>query len=913
MKKGLLLFFALICICVSQVKAEGFLTYVSTPGTLSQKVVINSLIPTEDLIISGKINYDDLSYIKNQLPNIREINLSMCEYSDETIPASYFQGFTALEIFNFPLNVTSVEDGSFKNINTLTKVKFSAKTKSIGNEAFMNCNKLNNITGIFNIEHIGNSAFENCVELVNVDFACMQRLNSIGSSAFFKTAIISAQLNKSVTEIGSQAFSESMLESVYMPQNNTLTDISDKLFNKCLNLIEVRLPPNTRNIGLSAFQSCIKINRIDFPNTLTSIGDNAFNECSGLTYIVINSIPTLGTDALNLPQTNLKFLFPQDLIASAMANPYFGGKTLKQQITGTLDWTLEEQFNALPNKDEYVALTLTGTCFNNEFVNRINNFLNLKSLNVQNLTFTNNTIPVFFLGNNKIIETVTLPDNIESISNEAFKDCLRLTTVNISGNSIKNINNFAFFNCYNLTNISPMPILENLSGGVFFNCSSLQAFTLPNTLKSIGDNCFSKCYALTSMNIPSSMAQLGYNIFSNCYNISTITFDNSFSLPELTETMFSSCYSLANITLPSSIKKIGNGCFRSCFSLTNIDWTNTPQLNTIDSGAFSECISLNISTIPNTVTTIGEMAFGICLKITDFTIPTTITTIPMGLFYGNTSLKNINIHKDITDIGAYAFNSCGSLSQITFEENSKLTNIGIGAFASCSTLQTVTLPNSVISISTLTFFNCTSLTQIDIPNTVEYIGGQAFMFCTALKSFKFPTNNNFTTINEFAFLNDTALSTISIPANVTIINNLAFQDCISLTKIVNLATTPQTIDNTVFANVNPANCSLYVPTESLQAYKDKSIWNSFLVKVYDPTGITNTKLTGANIDFNNGELQIKSSKPMNNVELLSNNGQKIGSIQSEYSASFAAPYSGIVIIQITYKDGTSDIVKHICK
>ena len=83
-----------------------------------------------------------------------------------------------------------------------------------------------------------------------------------------------------------------------------------------------------------------------------------------------------------------------------------------------------------------------------------------------------------------------------------------------------------------------------------------------------------------------------------------------------------------------------------------------------------------------------------------------------------------------------------------------------------------------------------------------------------------------TTIGVGIFWNCTSLSSVTIPNSVTSIGKQAFNSCSSLTSITSLNTTPPTIANAnAFGNV-PATCAIYVPAESVEAYKAANIWST---------------------------------------------------------------------------------------
>ena len=73
------------------------------------------------------------------------------------------------------------------------------------------------------------------------------------------------------------------------------------------------------------------------------------------------------------------------------------------------------------------------------------------------------------------------------------------------------------------------------------------------------------------------------------------------------------------------------------------------------------------------------------------------------------SITSIEIGKDITSIGVYAFRGAVNCTSVTFEEGSQVASIGGNAFYYMSKLEEITLPDSVISIGNYgEFIECES-------------------------------------------------------------------------------------------------------------------------------------------------------------------------------------------------------------
>ena len=156
--------------------------------------------------------------------------------------------------------------------------------------------------------------------------------------------------------------------------------------------------------------------------------------------------------------------------------------------------------------------------------------------------------------------------------------------------------------------------------------------------------------------------------------------------------------------------------------------------------------------------------------------------------------------------------------------------IGSTCFSHCISLSSVTIPNSVVSIDSRSFSYCSGLTSVTIPSSVTSIGGSvgyAFHHCYGLTSIDIP--DSVTSIGQGAFHSCTGLTSVTIGSGVKNIGLSAFAFCSSLTSIVVEATTPPTIGNYVFSETN--NCPIYVPTESVNAYKSADGWSTYSSRI----------------------------------------------------------------------------------
>lgn len=147
----------------------------------------------------------------------------------------------------------------------------------------------------------------------------------------------------------------------------------------------------------------------------------------------------------------------------------------------------------------------------------------------------------------------------------------------------------------------------------------------------------------------------------------------------------------------------------------------------------------------------------------------------------------------------------GSLTEVTAEDLEGVMKIKQYNFTDCTKLLSVVIPDSVIEIEGRAFQHCTNLTSVILPNSLRKIIFQTFAYCSALAN-------------------------LIIPVSVTEIESNSFYMCNGLLSITMKATTPPIIQLQSFNQTN--NCPIYVPAESVQAYKTATNWSALASRIF---------------------------------------------------------------------------------
>lgn len=167
----------------------------------------------------------------------------------------------------------------------------------------------------------------------------------------------------------------------------------------------------------------------------------------------------------------------------------------------------------------------------------------------------------------------------------------------------------------------------------------------------IGESAFSNCTELTSIYFPQSITDIWCCSFTNCSGLASICIPSS--VTTIYSCTFDGCTSLSSVEISKGVTEIEKGSFNECKALTVINVSsNNTEYTSKDGVVFSKdmtklilCPAGKSGTyeIPSSVTSIAEGAFWGCEKLTKIIIPSSVTDIERGAFKECTNLKEINV------------------------------------------------------------------------------------------------------------------------------------------------------------------------------------------------------------------------------------------------------------------------------
>lgn len=264
-----------------------------------------------------------------------------------------------------------------------------------------------------------------------------------------------------------------------------------------------------------------------------------------------------------------------------------------------------------------------------------------------------------------------------------------------------------------------------------------------------------------------------------------------------------------------------------------------PGVKSIGNYAFNLMDHIQSVQLPEGLTRLGEYSFRCTYALESIDFPSTLTTIGRACFVFS-GVKQVFIREGITMLNESVFQECKSLTSVYLP--STLQVIGDGCFDTCSALEHIDIPAGVTEIGFLAFaraplkslvlpkglkkignyaFLGAKMESIVVPAGIESLGDNCFYNCQNLTNVKLP--EGITALPEGIFSSCKALEEITLPKSLESIGSQAFYAIYNLNTINSLATTPPSVNTSVFSRYY----DLYIPIGSKDAYAADPVWSRF--------------------------------------------------------------------------------------
>ncbi|WP_308617614.1 leucine-rich repeat protein [uncultured Eubacterium sp.] len=643
---------------------------------------------------------------------------------------------------SLPNTLTSIGSNAFRNIKA-KKFKISANLSSIGANAFYGSNVNSFDLSDTKVEAIGNYAFANCKNLTSINLPKV--LKTIGEGAFYSSSLKSVDVPQSVASIGKAAFTD-CLSLWKVKINNPQTNIYFEGKNSANNAI--------------GFDS--KGNRI----TLKS-GSRVQTEC----FVIIDApVESKGFDYAE--KTSLIFM-GDDSNADVSGYVDYTYRIKWQYFADTKTLYVEHGYDM---KDAYVLHPNNkGTFYTTDGRNLqdlnlqidtlylcsgvINPDYSFEAINPKYIRFSPTVKNVGGFQNCGRLEVLTIPQTVQYISTNAFKNCRSLKKISLGG--VKCVSNRAFENCTSLKEIDYGNV-TSIDERAFYYCSGIEEINIPSTVTEISHNAFYNCVGVKKI-IINGEKRIGSQVFVNMPFCTSITLNRNYS-DDLSLSAWSDAFYNIGFSTTGIELVVGDDVTEPDFSALTDTFGNKLKISSIYFGkncAFKEVPRLPEMTYvekitispenknmyvyegnvyygktlvfanPNTyrpiikdgTTVISSMAFKNS-KVIQVVLPDSVTEIDNYAFYGAKNLRRVIFGSGLRTIGDRAFDGCSSL--IGADIPSKVSSIGSYAFYECKKLETVILPTSISKVNKYTFAYCDSLKNVVVPRNVVSIGENAF-------------------------------------------------------------------------------------------------------------------------------------------------------------------------------------------
>ena len=668
---------------IGNANASGYKDYVSA----IEKVVVSEGITR---VGSGAFAYS--------VPNLKEVTLP----STLTEVGNYaFVQCTKLETVNVdPNSRFSIGDGAFSSCGALLKngtLLIPEGVTSIGTKAFNGLQSLKTLIIPNTVTKIGELAFRNAVNLESAVIPA--NVTEIDDKAFLKadeTNKLDKMIVSCVKDSAADIYAKKMGYPVkYVDGCGVAGTIGWTLLDNVLTVSgtgdipayndgvapwatlrdkirTVVIGEGVTSIGADAFGGATNVKTVQLPSTLTSIGAGAFGESAKLMAVEIpDGVTTIGETAFAegtelCVSTNSNFKDTAGYAVEVKDGSYSGDGLAAGGAT--------IEYGIYKNGDEYILV--------------------IRGSGQMAGTVMPSAAP-WYNNYGSMITKVVIDFGVTRVAGNLFKkvDAATGTAANMTA----------------LKAVSIADSVTTIQPNAFYQVGTLKEISMPNKLTTVSDYALSQI-GVSSIEIPATLETFGVAAINNLESLTEIKFEQGFKkIPDATvkeSGIFANSTKLTSVELPAGFEYLGNYAFRNCQALEKI--VIPASCTTISDNALAECSTDKLTIYCEEGSAAETFAKTKNFKYVSYIGSGTAGNLEWNVYNGVLSFEGTGTIPDYTPSSPAPWNAYAEkVTDVSLPDS--VTGIGSYAFAGLTKLAKVNIPATVTGIGESAFDGCTNL------------------------------------------------------------------------------------------------------------------------------------------------------------------------------------------------------------
>lgn len=474
--------------------------------------------------------------------------------------------YSSVESVTIGRGITFIDDGVFRNCESLKKVVLPEGLTKIEKNAFICCEKLESINLPSTVKYIGRGAFFACEKLKNI--VLPPDVEFVAKDAFEECAEkvrVSRKTSNPDFEIDGTDLCKYRGKTAAVVIPDGLTKIKAKAFRNKKTLKSVVIPASVTNIAASAFEGCENLGSITVAE-----GNPKYRSINNCIVDFKNKTLVCGCNASVLPESGINKIGP---------SAFYKCKTLESAI-------IPPGVKKIGNK-AFEGCTALKTVTFPDGLEEVGSYAFNECSSLQAAKFGPGLklIDILAFCECRELAELVLPEGLEKILAYAFENCNKLEVLDLPEGLT--VLDYPFKGCNSLRRISfPSTVTNMYNSGLTSNPNLVEITVAEGNPKyhSKG-NCliFSKSY-VDENNVTKSYVEIHLgcttsvipqddgitlirdNAFSNC-DIETVVIPEG--VVSLYSDSFRNCKKLKNLTIPSTLKNLSTQ-FSDCENLENV-------------------------------------------------------------------------------------------------------------------------------------------------------------------------------------------------------------------------------------------------------------------------------------------------------------------------------------------------------